>query len=828
MDYELSPPTPRHLGFEHAVWWTGQRDAVENILQMWRSGTKVVMLSGPTGCHALGQCVLRHDGSKDFVENIKVGDNLLGPDGTPREVLGITKGEAPLFLITPTKGDSFVVTGNHVLVLERTNTTTIKPHKRGVQNLGGRQIEVTVNEWLSWSKTQKHIHKLIRTSEVFFDAAEQTIDPYVLGLLLGDGSLDNQLCLTSNDAEVAEHFTKYVMLHDDIVVRGKKGTTARSFFVKGRKHGKSPWLVNQLKAYHLWGTKSATKFVPNNYLITDVQSRLQLLAGLLDTDGYLGHGCYEYVSKSTALADAVLFLSRSLGLAAYATLTSKKSQYGTEGKYWSVSISGAVQKIPCLIPRKVAQPRTQKKNVLRTGFTIVEVGVGEYVGFTVSGDNRYLLPDFTITHNSGKSVTGVGSAASWAVMKERELNCTVLTQTRDLQAQYAEEFPEARAATGRGNWQCGVAGHKRANQCEFIGTDEPCVPTCPYKRQRDAAVKAPIRAINYAFYGATGGLFNGEVMIADEADYLGELLVNGMSVDMQPVIDGWEFGVPQGVINNVEVSKQLNDISKATAEPSEREVCKRGLDLLASKRYAVKGVGSFLRPWPEARVVQDFARGPTLIMSATVFAPEYWSKEWNIPVGWVELPCPVPPSARPIHLLNVAKLNKNTTDSEWLEVVRAIDNLIANRVELKGLIHSVSNKLTDFILEHSKYKYMMYKAAGISRMSGIAAFLKAERGCLIGPNLTRGLNLADDACRYVIWPKVPYPSMGDARVQEMLKGGEDRYLVETLGTMIQGAGRGIRNAKDSCEILILDSNANNLFRQTKAWLPKWFAEAIVY
>ena len=429
---------------------------------------------------------------------------------------------------------------------------------------------------------------------------------------------------------------------------------------------------------------------------------------------------------------------------------------------------------------------------------------------------------------SGKSLTGLAAASAWAEMHEQELDVTVLTQTKDLQQQYDQEFDTCEVATGRSNWLCYEEPKKRGNQCPLLGTPTSCPPLCSYRVQRERAVSSPIRAINYAFYGATGGLFHASIMVADEADYLGELLVQSQSVELSRLVDEFDLQIPQGVVDAKEFIKVLEDLQEESAVAEEREECKRGIQLLSNRRYAIKGIGNLLVPFPESRVVQDFVKQPTLIMSATLMAPQHWSKEWNIPVGWVELPCPTPPSARPINLLNIKKINHKTTEVEWVEVIAAIDKIIADRIESKGVIHSVSNWLTDLILKHSKYKYLMFKAAGETRLSGINSFIQAERGVLIGPNLTRGLNLADDLCRYIIIPKLPYPSLVDPRIQEMMKASPERYQIETLCTVVQSAGRGIRHKNDSCETFILDSGAGWLFKQTSNYLPRWFKDAIIY
>ena len=153
------------------------------------------------------------------------------------------------------------------------------------------------------------------------------------------------------------------------------------------------------------GTNSHSKFIPYEYRVSDAKSRLEILAGLIDTDGSINGNCYDFVTASKQLADDITFICRSLGFAAYSKETIKTIKSSNfSGKYYRVSISGELNLIPCRVKHKIANSRKQIKNVLRTGFTVIPIGKGDYIGFTVDGDNRYLLDDFTITHNCGKTI----------------------------------------------------------------------------------------------------------------------------------------------------------------------------------------------------------------------------------------------------------------------------------------------------------------------------------------------------------------------------------------------------------------------------------------
>jgi len=360
------------------------------------------LLIGPQGCHRKGQKILMFDGTLLPVEQVKVGDLLMGPDSTPRRVLQLHRGVQEMVEIVPTKGEPWVVNKSHMLTLVRTQ----KKHggwgglKRYIPT--NEVKDVTVSEYLSWSKTQKHVHALFRVGVSFEAEAPLPLEPYFLGVLLGDGCFRDRLSVTNVDQEVIQEVHAQADSFGLKVYVESNGRSAASYHLSGTK-GKPNPITTVLRELGLFGCDSETKFIPHAYKTASREDRLELLAGLIDTDGSLHGGCFDYVSKSRALADDITFVARSLGLAAYVKSCRKKSQRGTEGTYFRVMISGHTDQIPVRLPQKQAQKRQQVKDVLRTGFTTRELPAEEYFGFMLDGDHRYLLDDFTVTHNCGKS-----------------------------------------------------------------------------------------------------------------------------------------------------------------------------------------------------------------------------------------------------------------------------------------------------------------------------------------------------------------------------------------------------------------------------------------
>lgn len=358
---------------------------------------QVVLGRAATGCHALGQLILMFDGSLRRVEEISVGEYLMGPDSLPRLVLSLARGRGRMVRIVPTKGESWIVNDDHILTLVRTNKCKEK------NRFNGSVSDISVGDWEKLSKTQKHIRKLFRVPVEFSQHEELTLEPYFLGLLLGDGSM-RSTSITCNDPELHEEVRAQAKSFGLFTRSDVSGGGADMTYITSRKLNGVNAVGIHLKSLGLSRCVSGSKFIPSIYKTASRQSRLELIAGLMDTDGSAAGGCYDYISKSEQLSNDVAYVARSLGFAAYVSPCQKKCQNGNGGTYYRVCISGNLDEIPSRLERKTHTPRRQKKNHLRTGFKIERLGEGDYYGFSLSGDGRFLLGDFTVTHNTGKAV----------------------------------------------------------------------------------------------------------------------------------------------------------------------------------------------------------------------------------------------------------------------------------------------------------------------------------------------------------------------------------------------------------------------------------------
>lgn len=360
-----------------------QQRAIAELRAAYAAGRRAPCLVLPTGagkCLGLGTPVLRFDGAVVPVEDVRVGDLLMGPDSQPRRVLSTCRGHSSLYRIVPARGTPWVCNDVHVLTLVHTETGAI--------------VDIDLPTYLAESKWFRHLYKQFAPGGgIDFAPAEPLpLDPYFLGVWYGDGTKR----LAGVDISKPDHeifaACEDVAAQFGLRIRTDYGSTGcPTHHIVGPRTGGGPNpLLDLLRT--IYGNGAS---FPRQYLTASRRDRLEFLAGVLDTDGYMHRSGFEIVQKQRGFADGVAFLARSLGMRA---IIAEKVVNGDS--YWRVTISGDCSVIPTRIPRKQAPPRRQIKCATRTGFHVEAIGNGEYAGFELDSDGRFLLGDFTVTHNT--------------------------------------------------------------------------------------------------------------------------------------------------------------------------------------------------------------------------------------------------------------------------------------------------------------------------------------------------------------------------------------------------------------------------------------------
>lgn len=347
---------------------------------------------------AYGKCLgkdtelLMYNGTVKKVQDVVVGDLLMGDDSTPRTVLTLARGSEQMYRISSKKGDAYVCNESHIMSLKSSANHSKKFHK-------GNIVDISVKDYLHLPKCFHGKGGVLLGYKVPIDFQEQTIefDPYLVGYWLGDGT-----SRTTGIATQESYIIKYMVdlfkhKHTDLYLRYTG--YQYDYRINSLKN------KNSFKDFLRNNNLLNNKHIPQNYLINSRQNRLALLAGIIDSDGYFNRNCIEIVQKNEVLLDNIVFLARSLGFACYKkkvikTCTNAKGG-PVKGIYFLTNIYGkGIEDIPTLCPRKKGYERRQIKDALTYRLQIEKLQVDDYYGFEIDGNRRFVLADFTVTHNT--------------------------------------------------------------------------------------------------------------------------------------------------------------------------------------------------------------------------------------------------------------------------------------------------------------------------------------------------------------------------------------------------------------------------------------------
>lgn len=343
-------------------------------------------------CFEKGTEILMSDGTVKKVEDIVVGDYVMSPNSKPVRVTALGRGREDMFEVRSREKnhESFVVNKSHILSLV---------------DRKGNIVNMSVEDYLKepeWKK--KDYYRGYRVA-VEYPHKEVGIEPYFLGLWLGDGS-SHDVKITNIDKEVIDYLHDYAERLGMQVSVYKEEGKINDYAITNTNHNKHKrFHYNPIREFLKKNNLFGNKHIPQKCLSNSREFRLELLAGLIDSDGYRseqkGKENVMTISLSNKrLADDVLRLIRSLGFRAnMKTKTTKLN--GKEFVCYPISAYGDFTEVPTKIPRKQWKSCNLRENPLTFGFDLIPKGVDDYYGFTIdSEDHLFLLGDYTVTHNT--------------------------------------------------------------------------------------------------------------------------------------------------------------------------------------------------------------------------------------------------------------------------------------------------------------------------------------------------------------------------------------------------------------------------------------------
>lgn len=459
-----SRPDPAAKGFRGLLTRVGikqepsaaelaERDDIAVVSRHW-PGTRTVAVvnrkGGSAKALAVGEPVLTPTGYRP-IGSLEIGDRVYGTDGHAHLVLGVyPQGERDLYAVRFTDGTVIHADEEHLWEVRHyndrsTGTACVGPecgrdavvrgmcrthagwvgrnpneplrvlrsgryvaktrNERGNQVLTTRQLlDAGLFTDRGGERGRRHHFFVPVTSPVQFPKTELPLDPYFVGLLLGDGNISGvTLAFTSADEEL--HTAVAGLVPAGVRVRVKDQLNVR--FPRTDATRPNP-LAEKLKALGLYGARSEHKFIPATYKLGSADARLAVLQGLLDTDGTVGGGgvAAAFTSVSEQLVNDVKFVAETLGCVASKSMQ-KQTSYMYRGERrsgqpaWNLYIKPPINLPLFRLERKQSLMKKGQRSPYRAIASIEPAGRGEAVCIEVSAANHLFLTRSCIpTHNT--------------------------------------------------------------------------------------------------------------------------------------------------------------------------------------------------------------------------------------------------------------------------------------------------------------------------------------------------------------------------------------------------------------------------------------------
>ena len=344
-------------------------------------------------CYAEGTKIRMYDTTLKNVEDIVKNDLVMGSDGTVRTVNNIYSGIDQLYTIKQRGSISYTVNSKHdIIYYQRINYPS-----------DGFRVS-TAEDIYNFSKTRKKGLYGLKSNLIKFSKKELLLDPYYLGLFIGDGiARDGAIVadINENTVEMIQWIKDYFnSLGLTTTTSGSKKTP--TFYPSiNNTDSKKNYIKRYLRHYNILNKKE----IPEDYLKSSEEDRLKLLAGIIDTDGTYcnrksGRNFVIYIGGRDKLVDQIKFLSNSLGFKTSVCNIVRYKKHHLLGKH--ITISGDIHRIPTKTKHKQAEVNTYQCTFMQ-GLKIEKDKIGKYYGFELKEDPYFLGEDNTILSNSNET-----------------------------------------------------------------------------------------------------------------------------------------------------------------------------------------------------------------------------------------------------------------------------------------------------------------------------------------------------------------------------------------------------------------------------------------
>ena len=497
------------------------------------------------------------------------------------------------------------------------------------------------------------------------------------------------------------------------------------------------------------------------------------------------------------------------------------------------------------------------------------------------GESTKKISVLAMPTGSGKSLTGMVAGASHP-------RFLYLCSSKILQRQLSHDFPEVEIMWGRNNFKCNLIPERTADSCIHSPERYYCPfrakkdrpEECDYAINKNRVLASSFQVLNYHYFLFESnyvGRFSGyPIIICDEADSLESILAGFISLKFSKrVLDKLKIHEPKF---KTATAKEGLSSWEAWAEESQDKIKRRLNRIFGSLETLDKQSDQYLwmmkeeaqlgtllsrlkiflahmdKDWileintnynkqvnwyefkptwlnPDLTKEFFFKHGEQFVFMSATFPPKkILSKIMGIEftdMDYLELPSSFPISTRPLILKRSGDLSYKSYKSDLPGMLKSIEEIISNHPNEKGIIHTVSYKLNQAIMDIDDPRFITHSPKDKDKQ--LLKFYNSSNGVFVSPSSSRGLDLPYGKCRFAIIPKAPFQSLGDKLVNKRVYSsqiGNYWYIADMAQEVVQATGRANRYADDYCKTYILDNKLIDSIINQGSLYPKYWKDGI--
>lgn len=454
------------------------------------------------------------------------------------------------------------------------------------------------------------------------------------------------------------------------------------------------------------------------------------------------------------------------------------------------------------------------------------------------------------------------------VSKIEPHGCFVLTITKALQDQYIGLFNDLNILKGKNNYTCEVDSNCQVDTapCVYLSDlKKKCLSekTCTYYNALDKSLTNSFSCLSYSKYlSLPDHLKRRQFLVLDEASEIEFQLVKEFTYilphrELKRYGINFTYSPNKGkLFENLfecynDIGNHLSDIKKHISKKKNNYDNDSKLVIEYKRLSKIQlGLKTLLRTYSDSKYIIEkdnfnvtftplkidllskhiFDHAEKIVlMSATFVGVKNFVKTLGIgsdDYDYISINSEFDSSKSKIKVSKDTPLNYENIDYLLPKLIKRIETLLDKHSDVKGIIHTQSRKITEFLQTEIDKKYLnrlLIREPGVKNEELLHKHISTERPTvLVSPSMTYGVDLKDNLGRFQIIIKLPYLPLTDKRVKLINKVDKNWYTLQMFNNLIQACGRTTRNKEDYSITYIMDSNFLSKFEIYYNELPEYF------